>query len=299
MHGGYIMNKFLLRLNLQFFSADGAQGGGYELTSEQLDGLSLGDDEVSDNDMGSYEGEESLNSDGDTLEETNGENNAPSLIDIPGIGQVELDTIKQWQSGNMMHSDYTKKTQELADQRRQLENDFAAYRKLDEIFQTNPQLEQQFIAMLQEQNGAQNPQNQQNPNFDIAQNPMFQQMQQQLQQQQSFFEQMQQQQAQERIQQEWTSLRERFPDVAGKEEELAKFADANGYNLETAYKLMNFDNVRQQTQTEMVKNNMKKKPANTIKPQNNAPNTSENVVPDGNYEKLVDFLVKKDLKLSK
>lgn len=40
-------------------------------------------------------------------------------IEIEGIGKVKIDDVKQWQQGNMRLQDYTRKTQEIAQQRKE------------------------------------------------------------------------------------------------------------------------------------------------------------------------------------
>lgn len=44
----------------------------------------------------------------------------PSTLNIEGLGEVTLEQIKEWKQGYMRQSDYTKKTQELARQRKEV-----------------------------------------------------------------------------------------------------------------------------------------------------------------------------------
>lgn len=300
------------------FSADGNGGGGYDFTPEQFEGLELELDDAPVDEIEEVEQEEELNDQNsvdETLEDESGENTSDDLIDIPGIGKVSFDEIASWKSGHMMHADYTKKTQELAQQRgtleqqiqqqlqQQYDEQYGHYKQLDDLFQNNPQLEQQFIELLNNQQVTPNRQPQ-TPQFDPTQHPMFQEMQQKV----SQFEQMQQaweqQQISQQIESEWNTLYAKYPDAKESKEDLAKFVDeyneSNKANigLEAGYMLMNFNNVKKQTAQEIVKNNMKKKPANTVKAQNNASNQSdEKFVPEGNYENLVAYLMKKNLNL--
>lgn len=46
----------------------------------------------------------------------------PTEVDITGLGKVSFDEIKEWKQGYLRQSDYTRKTQELARQREQLQN---------------------------------------------------------------------------------------------------------------------------------------------------------------------------------
>lgn len=280
-------------MNLQYFSTETGGGGGYAFDPEQFADFTLEEGELGDNPTEPTEGGEEGNSG------ENGEGNTepnPNVFDLGELGQVDLDTLKSWKDGHLMQSDYTKKTQELAEQRRQLEEQFNPYKQLDELFATNPELERQVVELIRGQQQP-NPQQQQSQ-FDINQHPQFQQMQQQLQQQQQYFQQMQQEQMRQQMQQEMEQVKQKFPDVAGKEQELAAFADENGLKLEQAYMIMNFNNVKQQTQQEMVKNNMKKKAAGTVKPQNNTGMKDTKNIPQGNYNELVNYLMKQDLNLS-
>lgn len=291
-------------LPLPLFAPDFTGGGsGYELSKEQFDGLTLDDSEGDTQAHVPEPSDTPENSETDTPAE-GGEPAAPSTLNIPGIGEVTLDQINEWRGGGLRQADYTKKTQELAEQRKSMEEQFNAYQQLDQMFSSNPQLEQQFLGLLQ-QNGLYQPNQVQNPQFDPMQHPMFQQMQSQLQQQQSMFEQWQQEQMRGAIQREWETVSNKFPEAKDKQAEIAKFVDDyNATNntrigLEAGYKLMNFDNIVKQTQEQMVKNNMKKKEAATIKPANQAaiePDTTD--LPGGGYEALVAHLMKKDLNLN-
>lgn len=304
-----LKKPFLLSLNLQLFSADGVGGGGgYDLSQEQFDGLDLdfGEGGYQTETHEPEENEAPDNSGIETPGEGGEQTQMPQSFNIPGIGEVSIDEINEWRGGGLRQSDYTRKTQELAEQRKQMEEEFGAYRQLDQLFQANPNLEQQFIQMLQQQDqlGGANPQQEQSQQFDPTQHPMFQQMNQQLQQQQQMFQQWQEQQMRAQIDNEWNGLFSKYPDAQQNKDALAKFVD--DYNekhgasigLEAGYMLMNFDNVKKNTQQEMVKNNMKKKPANTVKPQNNASTEpAEPSIPAGNYEALVRHLMKKDINL--
>lgn len=280
----------LLKCNLQFFAADGAEGGGgYDIDLDQVGDYQLDSSETDTNpEYGANNGQSTQS------------NQSPNLIDLGDLGQVSLDEVKNWKNGNMMQNDYTQKTQALAEQRRQfeqlqqqMENQYAPYKQLDQIFAQNPQLEQQFIQMLQA-----NPAGMNEPMmpFDVARHPMVQQMQEQLSQQQQFFQNFQAQQAQQQAIQEWNTLVDKFPEAKDRQNEIAQFADTHHMNLEHAYMVMNFNNVKTQTQAEMVKNNMKRKPAATMKPQNNA-NDGAKQIPEGSYENLVDYLLKQNLNL--
>jgi hypothetical protein len=64
----------------------------------------------------------------------------PQEIEIEGIGKVTPAQIKEWQSGSLRQSDYTKKTQEIARQREELKE----AQELFEYLKANPHLVQQL-----------------------------------------------------------------------------------------------------------------------------------------------------------
>lgn len=53
---------------------------------------------------------------------TEPESTTPTEIEIPGMGKLTVDEIKEMRQGSLRQSDYTKKTQELARQRKELED---------------------------------------------------------------------------------------------------------------------------------------------------------------------------------
>ena len=57
-----------------------------------------------------------------TETQTQESGNDTGEIEIPGIGKVSTDEVKEWKQGYLRQSDYTRKTQELAHQREQLQN---------------------------------------------------------------------------------------------------------------------------------------------------------------------------------
>lgn len=54
--------------------------------------------------------------------ETTDESNTPTEFDIPGVGKLTVEEIKEMKQGSLRQSDYTRKTQELARQRKELED---------------------------------------------------------------------------------------------------------------------------------------------------------------------------------
>lgn len=112
---------------------------------ENYEGTAL--DTFEQNDVTEVQPMESTNTqpeDGDQLgvDETNdSSSNETSTVDdgmydIPGIGKVSADEIKEWKQGNLRQSDYTRKTQELARQREQNKDAMDLYEHL----QKNPHL---------------------------------------------------------------------------------------------------------------------------------------------------------------
>lgn len=266
---------------MPFFSPDGANGGGYSIDPNQLNNLSLDESEVEQ----TYDEPEYGQDETELEEETQ-----DGLFDLGDIGKVSIDEINQWRNGHMMQSDYTRKTQELAEMRRQLEEQFSPYQQLDDIFRQRPELEQQFIQMLEGTNeGGYAPQNQTNP--------LFTQLHQQNLALQEQMQMLQQAENQRQIQAEWNELFTTYPDAKEIQQQLAEFADQNGTNLINAYKLLNFDKVRTQTQTEMVKNQMKKKVANTLRTANPSGANEPKQKPLG-YQNVVQHLLSQSLNLS-
>lgn len=65
-----------------------------------------------------------------------------SEIEIEGLGKVKLDDIKEWHKGNMRQADYTRKTQEVARQREEMQDAIEVFNYL----KANPAL----VAKLKE-----------------------------------------------------------------------------------------------------------------------------------------------------
>lgn len=298
VRGGQLYMKF--KINLPLFSPDnGANGGGYGLSDEQFANLSFTDDSTEHETFDEYEDElEDQNSELETSEGNEGENN-PNLYEIDGE-QVDLDTLRQWKSGHMMQSDYTRKTQELSQQRQtletqirqQVESQYKPYQDLANYLHQNPHIQQQLQQYMRE-NPSQQPQQNQNQPIDISAHPEFQTLKQQFEQQQHFIQSWQQEQEQRAIQTEWQDLVSRYPEAKDPNvaQQIASFADENGTNLEVAYRNLMFDRVRQNTEQKMVENNMKKKVGNTVKPQNNSQSPSKPQIPDGNLNDIAKYLI--------
>lgn len=53
-------------------------------------------------------------------------------FNVDGIGEVSVDDIKEWKNGHLRQSDYTKKTQELAKQREQMQDAVNLYNYMKE-----------------------------------------------------------------------------------------------------------------------------------------------------------------------
>lgn len=60
----------------------------------------------------------------------NAEPQVPSTFDIPGVGELTVDEIKEFKQGYMRQSDYTKKTQSIASQRKEHEDALEIYNYL-------------------------------------------------------------------------------------------------------------------------------------------------------------------------
>lgn len=61
----------------------------------------------------------------------------PDKFVIDGIGEVSLEELKEWRNGYMRNADYTRKTQELARQRQEIEQFLATQQKLVDGQQTS------------------------------------------------------------------------------------------------------------------------------------------------------------------
>ena len=79
----------------------------------------------------------------ETVEPTEGGETTPkpepeeiTSVNIPGLGEISFDDIKEWRNGNMRQSDYTRKTQELARQRETLQDAENLYNYVN----SNPQV---------------------------------------------------------------------------------------------------------------------------------------------------------------
>lgn len=79
-----------------------------------------------------------------------GEEQQPNTPDTPDDPEIELDgekiklsQVRAWRQGHLMLNDYTRKTQELAEQRRQLEQErqlYKQYEQIDAYLRANPQV---------------------------------------------------------------------------------------------------------------------------------------------------------------
>lgn len=69
------------------------------------------------------------------------------LFDIDGE-KVPLETLKEWKNGYLRQSDYTQKTQTLAEQRKEHEQAVTAYNELLNWFSSNPQEAQRIHNLM-------------------------------------------------------------------------------------------------------------------------------------------------------
>ena len=97
------------------------------------DGEYLDEDEQYDDDDSTQYDE-----DGNVVEDDNDDDDDDYIeaLEIDGIGEVPIEEILEWQKGNMRQSDYTKKTQELAKQRAEMQDAVNVYNYL----RANPNL---------------------------------------------------------------------------------------------------------------------------------------------------------------
>jgi hypothetical protein len=88
--------------------------------------------------------------------------NTPTPIteyEIDGLGKVKIEDIKEWKQGYMRQNDYTKKTQTIAQQKKEMQDAVDLYN----YFKSNPQIAQQ-VANGQAINPANTPLEKLNPN---------------------------------------------------------------------------------------------------------------------------------------
>lgn len=101
-------------------------------------------------DTDEVEAEQSESEDDDSSET---EDEGPELIDLDGE-QVDLETVRKWKNGHLMQEDYTRKTQALADQRKQYEakaTEFdAIVSELESDLLSDPELSQEKLAELRD-----------------------------------------------------------------------------------------------------------------------------------------------------
>jgi uncharacterized protein YneF (UPF0154 family) len=70
-------------------------------------------------------------------------------IVIDGVGEVTLDDVKEWQKGYLRQQDYTRKTQEVSNQRKEAEEALQLYNYL----KANPHIAEDMLRKEQEANG--------------------------------------------------------------------------------------------------------------------------------------------------
>jgi hypothetical protein len=139
------------------------------------------------------------------------------MYDLPGVGKVSLDQINQWRNGHLMQADYTRKTQQLAQQRDALRNREAqiedAARKL--VLWYQQQMQQGRPTQAEPEPETDDPYLQEiNKLRKTAIDPIQQrvaQFEQMMAQQQEYIQQQQVTQEETRITGELNALREEFP----------------------------------------------------------------------------------------
>lgn len=158
--------------------------------------------------------------------------------------EFDLDTIKEWRQGHLRQADYTRKTQEIAKMRKELEAKEAMYKDAIEVYQflqANPTLTQQlYQSALEEGQEAPHIKQEQRPTTD----PRVDQVLYELEVQ--------------KIENELQNLLKQDPDV--NDVELLNIANEKNMDLQTAYifwKGQNVDNIVKKKQQELT-NKMKK-----------------------------------------
>ena len=151
----------------------------------------------------------------------------PQGYDIDGLGNVTAEQIKEWKQGYMRQSDYTRKTQELARQRKELENQ---QQPVQQPYGNIPQI-QPYAQQFPNQNQYVYPNTQFNPQFNQVM---------------ARVDQMEQEFADRQLVQEVERLKNTYPDfdeVAVLNEALAR----NITDIEFVYKAMRNQDVSRET----------------------------------------------------
>ena len=263
------MRKFLLPLDLQFFSDENPTN---EIDFDQLPELYTSDDAPAPEPAAApsepTEPEESPTDGSTELIDDDPTEPEAQTFDLGDLGTATLDDIQAWKNGHMMQSDYTNKTQALAQEKREFEENlrdqiqreiseqYAPYQEFEQLIQQNPNLQQQITALLQQQNAS-------NPIPDPQIQGLKNQYEGQLNQLQQQIADIQRQEQMREAQAEWSSLKSRYPDAEKMGQEIVQLADSKGYDLETAYRLLTYDTVQARVKEDMVKNQMRKKENHT------------------------------------
>jgi hypothetical protein len=206
--------------------------------------------------------------------------------------------------------DYTKKTQELAEQRKQLEE----MQNFVEYVSSKPELAQQMAKLVEDyENGdisekqmmnkvdklqAEVPTPSEKPNFSA--DPEFQSMKQELAELKQFREQQEVSFQQEELNKEIETFLEEYPDLKENttlRDEIFKHADDNGLKLRTAYRDKMFDEVAGKTKQQMVKDNMRKQ-ISTTTPTGNSTGGKEPVEKLETFDDIRKSILSGDYKLT-
>lgn len=287
-----------IKLPLQFFAADGTEGGGggvYDsIPLEQLDSVFGDFEEPSGNNPSDNFFDEEHDFDSSNEEEIIEQEVQKYLVKADG--QDHEMTIEEMMEKASAGINFTRKSQELANQQKEWEAtreaekeqiraemmqeveaeraELSQMAQLRDILNNNPELAQMFSQNMREyfQNNPQaaamlnqQPQTQQ-PQFDISSDPQFKELQDRFEQTQSQLNQFLDMQRRNEALSEWQSLVSRYPDAENMKRELAQFADENNVNLEVAYRNLAFESIGKQKEEQLAKQAQKKLVARTQSP---------------------------------
>lgn len=303
-----MFKPYLMKLDLQFFSADGSTGGGgFMVSPEHLQNVYSEPSEPDYTAVPDAGGDVDVNSEmpGDGQPEMT-EQQIQDLIDLgEGFGQLPLEEVRK---GFLRQQDYTRKTQELSEFRKEFEqikpqyDRLAPYNELIDFIESDPVFQDHFSKVLQDYfQGGQGEQGQPQPQYDPRYAQLQQQnqhLQQQFQEQQQFIQQWQEQQAVQKAQAEWNDLTNKFPDAKGMEEQIYQFAIDNQVNLDMAYRYLNFDTIAQKTQEQMVANQKKRQVARTTAPSNASGATNSPTAKPKSYADVLRAIQEEGYRLS-
>lgn len=306
----------------------------YQIDPEQLGSLQLDDSETNLDLEGDEDNVEITDSVEDTHEfETDDEGVTSDDEEVVGEDDTTLSNLHKVKvdgeevevdydellNGYSRQSDYTKKTQNLAEREREMESEKLVWEQtktdyelkiqaFEQKMEQTKNLYQMFDDFTRDPNFARAVQEYYEynrlgdlPNQQTQVNPDIARLEQQLKEQQERWDAQEQQRIQEQEYQEavreWEGLLKQYPDAETKQEQIWQHAENEGLNLRAAYRDLYFEEIQKNAQKETV-NAIKKRKSKTITNTkgNSDGGTKGDPIPKG-YGNVVQHLLGKDLNL--